>query len=208
MSLKSKILISILLILYTVGVFGILTPQYRNMFLALSDVNLYISFIILLIARNQKDRNWYFFIGFAFLVGMAVEWVGVHTGYLFGNYEYGQNLGRKFDGIPYVIGCNWALIVVSSATMAKHFFRHNYLTPLFAAIIMVIFDLFMEPVAISSDFWSWTDGYIPIYNYVCWFIVGLFLQLIYHFFKLNEANKVNDALFVIMTLFFIILNIF
>jgi putative membrane protein len=66
----------------------------------------------------------------------------------------------------------------------------------------------MEPVAISSDFWSWTDGYIPIYNYVCWFIVGLFLQLIYHFFKLNEANKVNDALFIIMTLFFIILNIF
>jgi putative membrane protein len=208
MSLKSKILISILLILYTVGVFGILTPQYRNMFLALSDVNLYISFIILLIARNQKDRNWYLFIGFAFLVGMLVEWVGVHTGYLFGNYEYGQNLGRKFDGIPYVIGCNWALIVVSSATLAKHFFRHSYLTPFFAAIIMVIFDLFMEPVAISSDFWSWTDGYIPIYNYVCWFIVGLFLQLIYHFFKLNEANKVNDALFIIMTLFFIILNIF
>jgi putative membrane protein len=208
MSQKNKILISILLILYTVGVFGILNPQYRNVFLALSDVNLYISFVILLIARNQKDRNWYLFIGFAFLVGMLVEWVGVHTGYLFGNYEYGQNLGRKFDGIPYVIGCNWALIVISSATLAKHFFRHSYLTPFFAAIIMVILDIFMEPVAISSDFWSWTDGYIPIYNYVCWFIIGLVLQLIYHFFKLNESNKVNDALFVIMTLFFIILNIF
>ena len=208
MSLKSKILISILVILYTVGVFGILTPQYRNMFLALSDVNLYISFVILLIARNQTDRNWYLFIAFAFIVGMAVEWIGVHTGYLFGNYEYGQNLGRKFDGIPYVIGCNWALIVISSATLAKHFFRHNYLTPFFAAIIMVILDVFMEPVAISSDFWNWADGNIPIYNYVCWFLVGLFLQLIYHFFKLNESNKVNDSLFVIMTLFFIILNIF
>jgi putative membrane protein len=73
---------------------------------------------------------------------------------------------------------------------------------------MVGFDVLMEPVAISSDFWTWIDGYIPIYNYVCWFLVGLFLQLIYHFFKLNESNKVNDSLFVIMTLFFIILNIF
>ncbi len=208
MSQKNKILISILVILYTVGVFGILTPQYRNMFLALSDVNLFISFLILLIARNQKDRNWYVFIAFAFIVGMAVEWIGVHTGYLFGNYEYGQNLGRKFDGIPLVIGCNWALIVVSSATFAKHFFKHTYLTPFFAAIIMVSLDIFMEPVAVSSDFWRWTDGYIPIYNYVCWLFIGLVLQLIYHFFKLNEANKVNDALFVIMSLFFIILNIF
>ncbi len=208
MSLKSKILISILVILYTVGVFGILTPQYRNMFLALSDVNLYISFLILVIARKRKVRSWYIFIAFTFLIGMLVEWVGVHTGYLFGNYEYGQNLGRKFDGIPYVIGCNWALIVISSATLAKHFFRQSYLTPFFAAIIMVILDIFMEPVAISSDFWNWDDGFIPVYNYVCWFLVGLFLQLIYHFFKLNEANKVNDSLFVIMTLFFIILNIF
>ena len=143
MSLKSKILISILLILYTVGVFGILTPQYRNMFLALSDVNLYISFFILIFARKRKVGSWYLFIAFTFLVGMLVEWVGVHTGYLFGNYEYGQNLGRKFDGIPYVIGCNWALIVISSATLAKHFFRHSYLTPFFAAIIMVILDIFM-----------------------------------------------------------------
>jgi putative membrane protein len=208
MSQKNKILISILVILYTVGVFGILTPQYRNMFLALSDVNLYISFLILLIARKSKIGLWYIFIGFTFLIGMTVEWIGVHTGYLFGNYEYGQNLGSKLDGIPYVIGCNWAVIVVSSASLAKYLFRHSYLTPILASILMVGFDILMEPVAISSDFWSWTNGYIPIYNYVCWLLVGLILQLIYHFFKLNETNKVNDALFIAMALFFIILNIF
>jgi len=208
MSLKKKILISILVILYSVGIFGIITPQYRNMFLALSDVNLLISFIILVIARKRKVWKWYAFIAFTFLVGMAVEWIGVHTGYLFGNYEYGQNLGRKLDGIPYVIGFNWALIVVSSATLAKHFFRHSYFLPFFAALIMVGLDVLMEPVAVSIDFWTWTDGYIPLYNYVCWYFVGLFLQLIYHYFKLNEANKLNDALFVILTLFFIILNIF
>ncbi len=208
MSLKIKILIAVLVILYTVGVFGIMTPQYRTMFLALSDVNLFISFLILIIARKRKISKWYLFIAFTFIVGMAVEWIGVHTGYLFGNYEYGHNLGRKLDGIPYVIGFNWALIVICSATLAKHFFRYSYLTPLFASLIMVGFDILMEPVAISSDFWTWNDGYIPIFNYVCWFLVGIFLQLIYHYFKLNESNKVNDSLFLIMSLFFIILNIF
>lgn len=208
MTLKSKILISILIILYTVGVFGITSQDYRNSFLSLSALNLYISFLILIIARKSKIGLWYIFIAFTFLIGMTVEWIGVHTGYLFGNYEYGQNLGQKFDGIPYVIGCNWAVIVVSSASLAKHLFRHSYLTPILASVIMVGLDILMEPVAISSDFWSWTNGYIPIYNYVCWLLVGLVLQLIYHFFKLNEANKVNDALFLIMSLFFIILNIF
>lgn len=208
MNLKSKILISILIILYTVGVFGITSQDYRNSFLSLSALNLYISFLILIIARKSKVGLWYIFIAFTFLIGMSVEWIGVHTRYLFGNYEYGQNLGQKFDGIPYVIGCNWAVIVVSSASLAKHLFRHSYLTPILASVIMVGLDILMEPVAISSDFWSWTNGYIPIYNYVCWLLVGLVLQLIYHFFKLNEANKVNDALFLIMSLFFIILNIF
>lgn len=208
MTLKSKILISILIILYTVGVFGITSQDYRNSFLSLSAINLYISFLILIIARKSKVGLWYIFIAFTFLIGMTVEWIGVHTGYLFGNYEYGQNLGQKFDGIPYVIGCNWAVIVVSSASLAKHLFRHSYLTPILASVIMVGLDILMEPVAISSDFWSWTNGYIPIYNYVCWLLVGLVLQLIYHFFKLNEPNKVNDALFLIMSLFFIILNIF
>lgn len=208
MTLKIKILISILIILYTVGVFGITSQDYRNSFLSLSALNLYISFLILIIARKSKVGLWYIFIAFTFLIGMTVEWIGVHTGYLFGSYEYGQNLGQKFDGIPYVIGCNWAVIVVSSASLAKHLFRHSYLTPILASVIMVGLDILMEPVAISSNFWSWTNGYIPIYNYVCWLLVGLVLQLIYHFFKLNEANKVNDALFLIMSLFFIILNIF
>jgi putative membrane protein len=208
MSLKSKILISILVILHTVGVFGIITPQYSNMILDLTPVNLLICFLVLIAARKRKVWTWYAFIAFTFFIGMSVEWIGVHTGYLFGNYEYGQNLGDKLDGIPYVIGFNWALIVVSSATLAKHFFRYSILTPFVAALFMVGLDVLMEPVAVASDFWIWTDGYIPIYNYVCWYIVGLFLQLIYHLLKLNESNKVNDSLFVILALFFIILNIF
>jgi len=208
MSLFRKILISIIVVLYTVGAIGILLPQYRNLFLSLSDINLVISFFILIIARKRKIVGWYLFVLFAVVFGIVIEWIGVHTGYLFGNYEYGQNLGAKIYGIPYVIGLNWALIVISTATLTKHFIRSNYLAPFFAASIMVLFDIIMEPVAINLDFWIWKDGYIPIYNYVCWFFASLFLQGIYHLFKLNESNKLNDALFVTMTLFFIVLNIF
>jgi putative membrane protein len=71
---------------------------------------------------------------------------------------------------------------------------------------MVVLDFAIEPVAIQSDFWTWAGGVIPFFNYVCWFVVGLILQLVLHFTELNETNKVNDGLFVIMLLFFLSLN--
>ena len=73
---------------------------------------------------------------------------------------------------------------------------------------MLIFDIIMEPVAIKSQFWVWEGGDIPIYNYVCWFIIGFILQFIY-FSKIKDTpNKVFIALFTMMLLFFILLNLF
>jgi len=48
-----------------------------------------------------------------FWTGMAVEWIGVHTGSLFGDYYYGINMGFKLDGIPYLIGSNWAVRILA-----------------------------------------------------------------------------------------------
>jgi putative membrane protein len=65
----------------------------------------------------------------------------------------------------------------------------------------------MEPVAITSDFWHW-KGDIPLYNYVCWFIVSLVLQAVYFRNQLAESNKVHDVLLFSMTVFFLSLLIY
>ena len=38
-------------------------------------------------------------------------------------------------------------------------------------------DLIMEPVAIANQFWSWEGGDVPLYNYVCWFLIAIFCSL-------------------------------
>lgn len=97
----------ILLILYTVGSVGMLFPSTRAWFVQLSALNLFISFLGLIFSRKTKQLSFLLFMGIAFIIGVTVELIGVHTSYLFGSYYYGNNLGLKWHGIPLIIGANW-----------------------------------------------------------------------------------------------------
>ena len=48
---------------------------------------------------------------------------------------------------------------------------------LFPAVLMVLFDLFMEPVAVKLGYWHWAGDTIPLYNYVCWFVISYIFTL-------------------------------
>ena len=207
-TMREKWLIGILVLFYTVGTIGMLLPDYKDFFLTLSPFNLLLTFAVLLIGRKEKNKNWYIFLGIGCLTGFAVEWIGVHTSWLFGQYYYGENLGWKLNEIPIIIGLNWLLMIVGSASISARLFNNRWYEIISSALIMTAFDAIMEPVAIKSDFWHWKNEIIPIYNYVCWFGVGFLLQWVYQVLKLRESNKVHDALLLVMTVFFIVLNVF
>jgi putative membrane protein len=204
---RENLLIGILIIFYSVGTVGILIPTFTHQFLALSFFNLVLSTAVVLLARKKDFLNFLFFLGLCFLTGMTAEWIGTKTGWLFGNYWYGKNLGPKIDGVPYVIGLNWGILVVSSASVINRIKASVLVKSILAALLMTALDYLMEPVAISSDFWHW-KGEIPIYNYVCWFAISLPLHYIYFRWNIVETNKVFTSLFMILTIFFIILNLF
>jgi putative membrane protein len=205
---KQLILIVILIIFYTVGTIGILSPNYTDYFLSLSFFNLLLSFIVILIATNKLTINFLLFILLCFVVGIVVELIGTKTGLLFGDYSYGKNLGIKISGVPIVIGINWAILIISSASITNRLNISILLKIILSAILMTFLDVLMEPVAIESDFWNWTNNSIPFYNYLCWFVISLLLNYLYFTFNLVKSNKVYDALFIIMLVFFSLLNIF
>jgi bisanhydrobacterioruberin hydratase len=198
---------ALILIFYAVGTVGILHPETRALFLTLTVYNLILSFLIIVFARDQDKKSFYKFLANCWIVGFVLEWLGVHTSLLFGDYSYGENLGIKFLDIPFVIGLNWGIVTVSSAAIAHRISKNKKWVPVLAAFLMVLLDFFMEPMAMKSDFWSWKNNIIPIYNYICWAIVGWLLQFIYQKMNLWEENKVNDTLFITMLVFFIILKI-
>jgi putative membrane protein len=67
-------------------------------------------------------------------------------------------------------------------------------------------DFLIEPVAVSSDFWSWENGAIPLFNYVCWFLIALPLHFYLIKRKTPEQNPVSIGLFLVLIVFFGVLN--
>jgi len=203
---QAVILIAFLVIFHTVGIIGLQLDNYRETFLGLSFMNLVISFAILVISRKTKKQLFYVFLFLCFLTGMVVEWIGIHTGWLFGDYAYGENLGVKFYGVPWIIGINWGVLSVCACTIAGYLpWKTPYLA-VCSALLMTLLDFLLEPVAIESDYWRWNTPEIPIYNYICWFLIAVPLHFVYFRWKLREQNSVPIALFIILGLFFVILN--
>lgn len=198
----SWILIGILVIFHSVGFFGLVFGD-QSYFLSLSPLNLCIAFTCLVLALNNWtiQRFWTFLI--IGCTAFLLEFIGVQTGYLFGNYWYGANLGWKIGGVPIVIALNWIMLCVGSTSIASKLTTKPFYQALIAAFLMTSLDVIIEPVAIWSDFWHWQNEIVPVYNYVCWFFAAFGLN----FFLLKRekinASKVPSALFVILSIFFI-----
>lgn len=195
--------IVILVILYGVGLSGILLPTFRSLVLPLSAYNLLISFLILLNSYRWKKEI--LFASFlVFLIGFFVEWVGVHTSLLFGTYWYGANLGAKIIDVPFIIGINWAMLTLVCSAIGKSLVKSMLLQVVLSALLMTGMDWLMEPVAIKSDFWHWKNETIPVYNFICWFVVSLLTNWIFVKIAKPTLNKTAITLFILLTLFFTI----
>jgi putative membrane protein len=131
--------------------------------------------------------------------------MGIHTGFPFGNYEYGQTLGFKLFEVPLVIGVNWLLLVYLTGNLFAKKIKNDWLAACLAALLMVAIDFFIEPVAINLDFWSWEGNIIPISNYLGWLGVSFIIQLLYRKSGFLKENKISSYLLINLTMFFAIL---
>lgn len=202
---KQLIYVLILVIFYTVGTVGI-KLGYKEQFLPLSPFNLLLSFIVLLLSYRKRSLKLLASVAVVGVIGFTAELIGVHTGYLFGDYFYGKNLGYKLAEVPLIIAVNWAMLSLVSVSLFQKLPIPKIGIALLSASLMTGLDFLIEPVAMKSDFWMWKDGTIPVFNYVCWWLIAFPLH--YFLLKRNvtEQNQVSIALLVILFLFFGILN--
>ncbi len=117
---------------------------------------------------------------FVWACGFALELAGVHTGLLFGRYEYGTILQPVLLGVPLAIGCAWLTMIISSAALAQRFLPPQWRSskPFFSSAVaagMVVFDFFMEPAAVKLQYWNWQPAAVPLQNYAAWFAFGFML---------------------------------
>lgn len=108
-----------------------------------------------------------------YLVTFIIEAIGVATGKVFGVYIYGDVLGFKLLEVPLLIGFNWTVVILGLASFVTRYIKNRILAAPLIALGAVLFDMIMEPIAMALDYWHWSNGVIPIQNYVAWFVIGL-----------------------------------
>lgn len=220
--LKKHSPIFIALLFHVSGLIGILCTPYKDLFVQSTPIVLLMMFVLLTYSQIASLKVYGVFFLIAFVLGMATEIIGVNTGYLFGDYQYGQVLGPKLYSVPLIIGFNWFLIVFCAGSLCTQCLsvlqkKFNIMMPTSSMYIAVVvagaaiatcFDFILEPVAVKLHFWSWKNGAIPAFNYICWFMISAILLSATMYLKKCTVHPFATGLLIIQALFFIALNLF
>ncbi len=179
---------------------------------------------LLFFMQPQKNTGFFLFFFIAFTAGIGMEIIGVHTGLLFGNYQYGNILGPKIFDVPLLIGVNWYVIIFCAGNIVhqlnewvyKKFGDEMQLSPSLktiafiadAAMLTTFFDWILEPVATRLGYWTWIPAEkIPAFNYLCWFLISAVLLIFFRRLNFSKQNQFAVHLFIIQLLFFLVLSL-
>lgn len=222
---KYQIATAIAILFHTIGLIGMIFFRSTE-FVLTTPLNLLLMAGLLFYTHENKNIAFLSFFAICVVVGIVVEIVGTSTALLFGSYSYGTVLGPAIKNVPYIIGINWFImmyccgvtvnrlltkiiekLMANSSGTAKEVQVISVVVD--GALLAVLFDWLMEPVAVKLGYWTWLgDGSIPFYNYVCWFVISMVLLLLFKLMPFRKSNKFAVNLLLIQAMFFLILRTF
>lgn len=195
--------IRIVAIFHLVGLTGLYFLPTRPLFLQLVPFHLWLMGLIAFFTHDSLGSKFFWFAGTIILTGWLIEYAGVHTGYLFGDYTYGQTLGFSIGGIPIIMGINWFVLVYATGiSMRKLKIRPLFLRVLAGALLLVVLDILIEPVAVHLDYWQWTYSGLQVQNYACWFAVSAVFLFVFERFKFAGQSMVAPSILICQFIFF------
>ncbi|PSP75605.1 carotene biosynthesis protein [Halobacteriales archaeon QS_1_68_20] len=105
----------------------------------------------------------------------AIEWVGLTTGWPYGEFEYVVDLGPMVAGVPVGLPVFFVPLVLNAYLLALLVTRGGRATlPLALAFVLAI-DLVLDPAAVAIGFWAYPEGAyygVPASNYLGWVLSG------------------------------------
>lgn len=220
---KPRILKSteILLWVYGVGLAGMLLPFSRELFMIITPLNLLFAALFLFWGRWPARQVIYTGL-FVAVASFFIEAVGTNTGKIFGGYSYGRTLGPALLNTPLIIGLNWFLLIYCTNVISRLLWKRlskgseasrrglpeSLFVVLTGSLLMVAYDLFLEPAAMRLDMWSWECGVIPFRNYVGWFFFSALFHTVIRLWGEEEPNRRAVPLFAVQVGFFAVIDIF
>lgn len=127
-------------------------------------------------------------------ISYAAEWIGVHTGRWFGNYDYVAALAPLVFGVPLAIPFVWCMLLIIAKAFApaspaanswrglslaekqspdlraikqaraRKKRRSFWLPAIWAASMVTAIDLLLDPAAVKQRYWTWAQNQAPTWN--------------------------------------------
>jgi putative membrane protein len=177
------------------------TTWAASAFLFFAAINVFIK------SDNIKNSLTLLIIG---LLGFGAEILGVYTGFPFGSYYYSDTLIPKLFGVPFALTAAWLILIAYSWQVVLWIKLPRFLAVIISAVIMVIIDLIIDPLAAGPlNFWKWKcQGIyygIPLTNFLGWLFVSIILLSLYS--QVRHTNKAHRLLGLSVILFFSIIAV-
>ena len=130
-----------------------------------------------------------------FFVAGGFEILSVRTGFPFGVYSYGSQLGFAIFGVPLLVPLCWQMMAHNAATLAR--LADPRAALLVASGALVAWDVYLDPQMVRGGYWIWqrsTGAFvyegIPLENYAGWFLTALIIFAAY--WKLTKPQPISS----------------
>lgn len=142
---------------------------------------------------------------FVIISSILLEYLGVRTGLIFGNYHYTDILQPQVLNVPLAIGFSWMSLTLISIRLSLK--SNRFIKIVSGASILTLIDFIIEPAAIKLNYWTWAGGTPPLLNYISWFGAGLLFMMIADFLNLKIKGKNLIHILFAQIIFFILSQI-
>ncbi len=160
-------------------------------------------------AKNNQRRELFLWGLGVITLTWLVECLGMRSGLIFGQYQYGAALQPQIGGVPLAIGFAWLTMLLSAAALERRLpFRPDAENHLFRsmriALLMLFFDVVMEPIAVKLNYWSWQRSVIPWKNYLAWMLISMALAYTTLRLKVlkNRLPKIAAHFYLVQMIYF------
>jgi uncharacterized membrane protein len=125
---------------------------------------------------------------------VAIEAVGLATGFPYGRYQYSDALGPTLLGVPFLVPLAWLMMAWPSWVLADRLTR-----PLrsgvravarvgLAAAVFAAWDVVLDPQMVQAGYWTWSHPdpglpgipTVPLTNLAGWLVAGAVLMALLH----------------------------
>ena len=120
--------------------------------------------------------------------GLAVEAVGLATGFPFGDVTFADTLGPRVFGVPVVLGLAWTAMAYPAFAIARNLVGTRFLAgvPVVGGVALAAWDLFLDPAMVADGHWAWAAPTpaipgvpgVPVSTYVGWLLVAVVMMTV------------------------------